>query len=90
MPDIRHSIGGIHGVPGFTPLQRFFLAYTYARMGHERLGSLATRLRGGGGYAPARERVNGVVMNIPEFYGCFDVQTEDLTYGPKRTRAEVY
>jgi len=26
MPDIRHSIGGIYGVPGFTPLQRFFLA----------------------------------------------------------------
>jgi putative endopeptidase len=77
-------------VGGFTPLQRFFLAYAYARMGHERPESLATRLRGGGGYAPARERVNGVVMNIPEFYEAFGVQPGDPMYRPERARAKVW
>lgn len=77
-------------VGAFTPLQRFFLAYAYARMGHERPEALATRLRGRGAYAPARERVNGVVMNIPEFYEAFDVQPGDPMYRPASARVKVW
>jgi len=77
-------------VGGFTPLQRFFLAYAYARMGHERPESLAARLRGRGAYAPDRERVNGVVANIAEFYEAFDVQPGDPMYRPERARVQVW
>jgi putative endopeptidase len=77
-------------VGGFTPLQRFFSAYAYARMGHERPESLATRLRGRGAYAPDRERVNGAVMNIPEFYEAFNVQPGDPMYRPERARVKIW
>ncbi len=77
-------------VGGFTPLQRFFLAYAYARMGHERPKSLAARLRGSSAYAPERERVNGVVTNIAEFYEAFDVQPGDPMYRPERARVKVW
>ena len=74
---------------GFTPLQRFLLAYAYSWMGHERKESLAQRLKGGA-YAPNRERVNGVVMNLPEFYEAFDVQPGDRMYRPERARVRIW
>jgi putative endopeptidase len=76
-------------VGGFTPLQRFFLAYAYGHMGHERRESLAARLRDGT-YAPDRERVNGVMMNIPEFYEAFDVKPGDRMYGPENKRVKIW
>jgi putative endopeptidase len=77
-------------VSGFTPLQRFFLAYASARLAHERPESLATRLRGSSGYAPDRERVNGVVVNMLEFYEAFDVRPGDPMYRPERARVKVW
>jgi putative endopeptidase len=76
-------------VGGFTPLQRFFLAHAYPFAGHERTEALAARLKGGG-YAPNRERVNGVVMNLPEFYEAFDVQPGDRMYRPENARVKVW
>jgi putative endopeptidase len=76
-------------IVGFTPLQRFLLAYAYAWMGHERKESLATRLKGGA-YAPSRERVNGVVMNLPEFYEAFDVKPGDRMYRPESARVKIW
>ena len=76
-------------VGGFTPLQRFFLAYAYGRMGHERKESLAARL-GDGTYSPDRERVNGVLMNVPEFYEAFDVKPGDRMYRPENMRARIW
>jgi putative endopeptidase len=76
-------------VGGFTPLQRFFLAYAYAWMGHERKESMATRLKGGA-YAPFRERVNGVVSNLPEFYEAFDVMPGDRMYRPDSARVKIW
>lgn len=75
-------------IGGFTPLQRFFLAYAYSRLGHERRESLASRLKGA--YAPARERVNGVVVNIPEFYEAFGVRPGDPMYRPEPARVRVW
>ncbi len=75
-------------IGGFTPLQRFFLAYAYSHMGHERNELLATRL--GGAYAPHRERVNGVMINIPEFYEAFDVKPGDRMYRPENARARIW
>jgi putative endopeptidase len=76
-------------IGGFTPLQRFFLAYAYAFMGHERKESLASRLKGGA-YAPNRERVNGVVMNLPEFYEAFDVRPGNRMYRPESARVRIW
>ena len=76
-------------VGGFTPLQRFFLAYAYPFAGHERTEALAARLKGGG-YAPNRERVNGVVMNLPEFYEAFDVKPGDGMYRPENSRVKIW
>ena len=76
-------------IGGFTPLQRFFLAYAYSHMAHERRESLAARLRDGS-YAPDRERVNGVLMNIPEFYEAFDVKPGDRMYRPENMRVKIW
>jgi len=76
-------------IGGFTPLQRFFLAHAYRQMSHERRESLAARLKNGA-YAPDRERVNGVLMNIPEFYEAFDVKPGDRMYRPPNARVRIW
>jgi putative endopeptidase len=77
-------------VGGFTPLQRFFLAFAYSRASHESADALATRLRSGSPYAPDRERVNGVVRNLPEFYEAFDIRPGDRMYLPESARVTVW
>lgn len=76
-------------IDGFTPLQRFFLAYTYAHTGHETPEALAARLRTGA-YAPDRERVNSIVVHIPEFYEAFGVKPGDRMYRPEQARAMIW
>ena len=75
-------------IGGFTPLQRFFLGYAHSHMGHERPESLAARANGN--YAPDRERVNGVVTNIPEFYEAFGVKPGDRMYRAEGARVKVW
>ena len=77
-------------IGGFTPLQRFFLAYAHNHMAHERPELLAARLRNGSAYAPWRERVNGVVMNIPGFYEAFGVKPGDRMYLPEAARVKIW
>ena len=57
-------------------------------MGHERPESLASRANGN--YAPDRERVNGVVTNIPEFYEAFGVKPGDRMYRAEATRVKIW
>jgi putative endopeptidase len=75
-------------VGGFTPLQRFFLAYAYAHAGQMRPEALASSLNGP--YAPDRERVNGVLMNIPEFYEAFGVKPGDAMYRSESARVSIW
>jgi putative endopeptidase len=75
-------------IAGFTPLQRFFLAYAYGRACQARPAYLAARA--GGAYAPCRERVNGVLMNIPEFYEAFNVKPGDRMYRGEGARAKIW
>jgi putative endopeptidase len=75
-------------IGGFTPLQRFFLADAYGHMCHVRPRNLATTVPGA--YAPCRERVNGVLMNIPEFYEAFDVKPGDRMYRPEDARVKIW
>jgi putative endopeptidase len=76
-------------VAGFTPLQRFFLAYAYSHMFQSRPAAIASQLRAGA-YAPNRERVNGVLMNIPEFYEAFDIKPGDRMYLPEEKRTSIW
>jgi putative endopeptidase len=76
-------------IGGYTPLQRFFLAYAFGRAEDQGRESLATMLRNGG-YAPMRERVNGVVANIPEFYEAFGVKPGDRMYRPEHARVQIW
>jgi putative endopeptidase len=76
-------------IGGYTPLQRFFLAYASSFAGHERPEWLATVLRDGW-YAPMRERVNGVVANLPEFYEAFGVKPGDRMYRPEHARVTIW
>jgi putative endopeptidase len=75
-------------IGGFTPLQRFFLGYAHSHMGHERPESIAARINGN--YAPNRERVNGVVVNIPEFYEAFGVKPGDRMYRAASARVNIW
>jgi putative endopeptidase len=75
-------------IGGFTPLQRFFLAFAYGYMSLSTPETLAAQLRSN--YAPNRERVNGVLMNIPEFYEAFGIRPGDRMYRPEHLRAEIW
>lgn len=75
-------------IAGFTPLQRFFLAYAYGRACHARPWYLAATVESA--YAPCRERVNGVLMNIPEFYEAFNVNPGDRMYRAEDARAKIW
>lgn len=76
-------------IGGFTPLQRLFLSYAYPFAGHERKEALSARLKGGD-HAPNRERVNGGVMNMPEFYEAFSVKPGDRMFRPENTRSKIW
>jgi putative endopeptidase len=69
-------------IGGLAPLQRYFLGYAYGWMYQERKEALASQLMTDV-HAPAKERVNGPVVNIPEFYQAFHVK-----YGDKMFRAD--
>jgi putative endopeptidase len=44
----------------------------------------------GGAYAPKRYRVNGVLMNIPEFYEAFGVKPGDPMYRAESARVQIW
>jgi len=75
-------------IAGFTPLQRFFLAYAYGRMYSETSSSLAGRVNGA--YPPNHDRVNGVLMNIPEFYEAFGVKPGDRMFLAEDARVRIW
>jgi putative endopeptidase len=78
-------------VDGFTPIQRFFLAWA----NRDRGGRLQTReeiigLLQFGVHSPDKERVNGTLMNVPEFYEAFDIKPGDPMYRPEQKRARIW
>jgi putative endopeptidase len=76
-------------IDGFTPLQRFFLAYAYGRMAYETPQLLAATMKNGA-YAPEHDRVNGVLMNIPEFYEAFGVRPGDRMFRAEDVRVKIW
>ena len=54
-------------IAGYTPMQRYFLGYAYSWMYQEKKERIANQVITDV-HAPAKERVNGPVVNIKEFY----------------------
>jgi len=79
----NQSIGGL------TPLQRYFLGYAYGWMYQERKEILVTQLLTDV-HAPARERVNGPMVNIPEFYEAFGIKAGDKMYRADSLRVSIW
>lgn len=76
-------------IGGYTPLQRFFLGYAYGWMGQVQKESLARQVMTDV-HAPERERVNGPVVNVPEWYEAFNVKPGDKMYRPDSLRVKIW
>lgn len=60
-------------IDGFTPEQRFFLSFGQVWCSNEREAALRLQVQTNP-HSPAKYRVNGVVMNMPEFQKAFSCQ----------------
>jgi len=76
-------------IGGLTPAQRFFLGYAYGWLSEQRKESLASQLMTDV-HAPAKERVNGPMANIPAFYDAFAVKPGDKMYRPDSLRVNIW
>lgn len=76
-------------IAGFTPIQRYFLGYAYSWLYKQRKELLASQLMTDV-HAPAKERVNGPVVNVPEFYETFNVKPGDKMYRPDSLRVNIW
>jgi putative endopeptidase len=76
-------------IDGFTPDQRFFLAYAYSWLSQIRDESLARQVMTDV-HAPAFLRVNGPLADVPEFYRAFAVKPGDPMYRPDSVRVRIW
>jgi len=76
-------------INGLTPLQRYFLGYAYSWMMQERKESLSNQLKTDV-HAPAKERVNGPLANIPEFYEAFNISPNHKMYRADSLRVNIW
>jgi putative endopeptidase len=76
-------------IGGFSPLQRYFLGYAYSWMFQFRKEYIASRVKTDV-HSPAKERVNGPVVNIPEFYEAFGIKEGDKMYRAPRLRVSIW
>jgi len=72
---LLNTIGGTEKkIDGFTPEQRLFLAFGQVWCVNEREAALRMQVKTNP-HAPGKQRVNGVVQNMPEFQRAFSCQT---------------
>ncbi|MGC1460428.1 MAG: M13 family metallopeptidase [Steroidobacteraceae bacterium] len=76
-------------IAGFTPLQRYFLAYGLSWLFEEREALLRRTLLSDV-HAPPKWRVNGPLSNIPEFYEAFDVKPGQPMYRTEAQRVHIW
>ena len=76
-------------INGYTPLQRFFLGYAYGWMAQSRKEALARQVMTDV-HSPEKERTNGPVVNVPEFYDAFNVKPGDKMYRPDSLRVDIW
>ncbi len=76
-------------IGGFTPMQRYFLGYAYSWMYQARKEHLANRVKTDV-HSPAKERINGPVANIPEFYEAFGIKKGDKMFRTDSLRVNIW
>lgn len=76
-------------IDGFSPLQRFFLSYAQIWRQNIREEELINRLKGDV-HSPGEYRVNGGVVNIPEFYDAFGIKNTDKLFVKPENRADIW
>ena len=76
-------------ISNFTPDQRYFLAYAYAWMVHAKDESISRQIMSDV-HSPAQFRINGPLMNIPEFYKAFNIKPGDKMYLPESERVVIW
>ena len=72
-----------------TPLQRYFLGYAYSWLGQSRKERLANQVKTDV-HSPAKERINGPVVNLSEFYEAFGIKQGDKMYRDEKWRVNIW
>ena len=76
-------------VNGFTPEQRFFMAYAGVWAGNIRDEEIRNRTKSNP-HSLSCWRVNGTLPHIDAWYEAFDITEEDALYIPKEKRATIW
>jgi len=76
-------------INGLTPDQRYFLGYALSWLGKMRDETLAMRIMTDV-HAPNFLRINGPVVNIPEFYTAFGIKPGDAMYRADSLRVNIW
>ncbi len=76
-------------IAGLNATQRYFLGYALGWMYQVKKERLAMRIKTDV-HAPAKERVNGPVVNIPEFYEAFGIKKGDKMYRADSLRVNIW
>ena len=87
----RLSLDGVAApkIDGFTGDQRFFMGWAQVWRRKYREQELRKRLLTDP-HAPSEYRVNGVLPNMPQFYGAYNVKEEDHMYLPPAKRLSIW
>lgn len=86
---LRLKETGRKDIGGYTPEQRFFLAYAGTEREQERPEYRKTMVMTDP-HSPSRLRVNGPLSNLPEFYEAFGVKKGDKLYREAKHRAKIW
>jgi putative endopeptidase len=76
-------------IAGLNPDQRFFLGYALAWMINERPEAIATQVRSNE-HSPAKFRVIGPLVDMPEFFQTFGIKEGDAMWRPESLRVKIW
>jgi putative endopeptidase len=76
-------------ISGLTPMQRFFLGYALGWLGQTRDEQIRSRILTDV-HSPAKWRVNGPFVDVPEFYDAFNVKPGDKMFRSDSLRVRIW
>ncbi|MFZ1254891.1 MAG: M13-type metalloendopeptidase, partial [Saprospiraceae bacterium] len=76
-------------IGGYTPLQRYFFGWSISWLGHMRDEMIALRVKIDV-HAPPFLRINGPIVNVPEWYDAFQIQASDKMFVKEEDRVKIW
>ena len=76
-------------IDGYSPAQRFFIAFAHVWKNNIRDNALVTRVSTDP-HSPGKYRVNGTLSNMPEFFEAFDIKEGDSMRQPADKIAKIW